>query len=168
MPLPLPPAAETAIVSCAYTTHLPPHAGMYKLHHCLMHHGGNNRAGEDASSTERWVGWVVERSVGLAPPAAESGGLPGWHACLACSALPQAKHSRVRGSAAAAAVPRQLPLAHLLWINPVSEQVPAQQLGALPALLAALCAGCLAGGEGVLAECAAPWPGIAVVVASAV
>jgi len=25
---------------------------MYHLHHILMHHGGNNRAGADASSTE--------------------------------------------------------------------------------------------------------------------
>ena len=28
-------------------------AGMYYLHHCVMHHCGNNRAGADASSTER-------------------------------------------------------------------------------------------------------------------
>lgn len=27
---------------------------MYYLHHCLMHHGGNNGAGADASSTERY------------------------------------------------------------------------------------------------------------------
>ncbi|KAI7846206.1 hypothetical protein COHA_000276 [Chlorella ohadii] len=29
-------------------------SGMYYLHHCVMHHCGNNRAGEDASSTERY------------------------------------------------------------------------------------------------------------------
>lgn len=35
--------------------HSPPlKTGMYHLHHCLMHHGGNNRAGADASSTERY------------------------------------------------------------------------------------------------------------------
>lgn len=27
---------------------------MYYLHHCLMHHCGANRAGQDASSTERY------------------------------------------------------------------------------------------------------------------
>lgn len=28
--------------------------GMYRLHHCIMHHGGNNRWQSDASSTERY------------------------------------------------------------------------------------------------------------------
>ncbi|KAL4446747.1 hypothetical protein ABPG77_007991 [Micractinium sp. CCAP 211/92] len=29
-------------------------SGMYHLHHCVMHHVGNNRAGADGSSTERY------------------------------------------------------------------------------------------------------------------
>lgn len=88
---------------------------MYHLHHCVMHHVGNNRAGADGSSTERYrrdspaaflhywlrfalAAWLEVRAAGHRLLAAGGGPcfllfggscwLPGITVCLACLLCP--------------------------------------------------------------------------------